>query len=138
MRIIQLQGKNLKEELNRFLVAYRTTPHSTTGKAPAELLYQRRIRSKLPELININRAMAATDTEDVRITDERKKRAGKEYGDSKRHARYTPIEIGDTVLVQQKEQNKLDSTYNPELYTVTERKGNEVTIGLVNRGSLIL
>ena len=24
--------------------------------------------------------------------------------------------------------NKLDSTYNPELYTVTERKGNEVTI----------
>ena len=29
---------------------YRSTPHSTTGVSPAEFLYYRKIRTKLPEL----------------------------------------------------------------------------------------
>lgn len=33
--------------LNEFLLAYRTTPHSTTGRTPSEMLYGRRIRTKL-------------------------------------------------------------------------------------------
>ena len=50
MRIVQSQGKDLKTELNKFLLAYRTTPHSTTGIAPAEMLFRRKIRTKLPEM----------------------------------------------------------------------------------------
>lgn len=33
--------------LNDFLLTYRTTPHSTTGRTPSEMLYGRRIRTKL-------------------------------------------------------------------------------------------
>ena len=29
---------------------YRSTPHSTTGLSPAELLFGRKIRTKLPQL----------------------------------------------------------------------------------------
>ena len=31
-------------------MAYRTTPHKVTGSCPAELLFNRRIRTKLPGL----------------------------------------------------------------------------------------
>lgn len=63
--------RNLKAELNRFLVAYRTTPQSITSKASAELLFQRRIRSKLSELIDVYSAVAGIDIEVVRIPKKR-------------------------------------------------------------------
>ncbi|KFD66223.1 hypothetical protein M514_10611, partial [Trichuris suis] len=38
---------NLELSLQRFLFSYRNTPHSTTGRAPAELLIGHRLRNKL-------------------------------------------------------------------------------------------
>ena len=35
MREAHAEGKNWREELNKFLLAYRSTPHSATGKSPA-------------------------------------------------------------------------------------------------------
>ena len=43
----------LREELNRFLLAYRSMPHSTTGKSPAELLFRRKLTTKMPDLVNV-------------------------------------------------------------------------------------
>ena len=39
IRVAHAEGKNWREELNKFLLAYRSTPYSTTGKSPAELLF---------------------------------------------------------------------------------------------------
>ncbi|KAL9968146.1 hypothetical protein ACROYT_G026481 [Oculina patagonica] len=50
LRIAQAEGRNWKSEMDNFLVMYRSTPHSTTGVSPAELLFGRRIRTKLPQL----------------------------------------------------------------------------------------
>lgn len=33
--------------LQRFLISYRNTPHSTTGRSPAELMFGRRLRTRL-------------------------------------------------------------------------------------------
>ena len=41
----------LKQKLARFLFSYRTTPHSTTGVSPAELLMNRKLKSAL-DLLN--------------------------------------------------------------------------------------
>ena len=43
-------GKVWKQELYRFLLQYRTTPHSTMKVAPCELLFNRSVRGKLPSL----------------------------------------------------------------------------------------
>ena len=37
----------LEDRISRFLFAYRTTPHTTTGVSPAELLMGRRLKTRL-------------------------------------------------------------------------------------------
>jgi hypothetical protein len=39
--------ESAEDDTNRFLLQYRTCPHTTTGKTPAELLQGRRLRSRL-------------------------------------------------------------------------------------------
>ena len=47
LRIAQAERKNWRHELLKFLIAYRSTPHSTTGASPAKLLYWRQIYTKI-------------------------------------------------------------------------------------------
>jgi hypothetical protein len=42
-------SKDWKGELFKFLLNYRVTCHATTGKCPAELLFNRTITTKLPQ-----------------------------------------------------------------------------------------
>nr|XP_006813361.1 PREDICTED: uncharacterized protein LOC102805368 [Saccoglossus kowalevskii] len=49
MRIAQAQGQDWKKELNKFLLAYRTTPHSTTGA----LCSKAHLNSSLSEILRV-------------------------------------------------------------------------------------
>lgn len=44
---IRKRTGSLHTRLQRFLLAYRSTPHSTTGQSPAELLFSRPLRTRL-------------------------------------------------------------------------------------------
>ena len=44
------ERKDPKEEISKFLLNYRNTPHSTTGETPSKLMMNRIIRTKLPSL----------------------------------------------------------------------------------------
>ncbi|XP_029209128.2 uncharacterized protein K02A2.6-like [Acropora millepora] len=46
LKIADAEGKRWKEELNKFLLAYRTTPHSSTGATPAFLMFGRELKTK--------------------------------------------------------------------------------------------
>ena len=49
IQITRQEGKNWKQEMQKFLRAYRATPHSTTHCAPAELMFNgRRYKTRLP------------------------------------------------------------------------------------------
>ena len=56
IRSVHTEGKTWKKHLHKFLLNYRTTPHCTTGFAPAELLFNRKVRNKLPQLTSSNQA----------------------------------------------------------------------------------
>ena len=45
LKTAQIQGRPWQQELNRFLLQYRTAPHSTTGVPPSELLFNRTVTS---------------------------------------------------------------------------------------------
>ena len=46
----KIQNGDLELRLQQFLLCYRVTPQSTTGRSPSELLYRRQIRTKLEQL----------------------------------------------------------------------------------------
>ena len=47
----KMEGGSVQTKLSRFLLSYRTTPHSTTGVPPAELLMKRRLHTQLNQLV---------------------------------------------------------------------------------------
>ncbi|CAB4021605.1 Transposon Tf2-9 poly, partial [Paramuricea clavata] len=112
LKAAKIEGRPWQQELNRFLLQYRTTPHSTTGVPPAELLFNRTAKGKLPVLqkrniINCHRQ--------ARQNEELKKECNKKYADNKRNVKKSDIKVGDRVLVKQK-QNKLTSQCNEVPY----------------------
>ncbi|GFN77938.1 Pol polyprotein [Plakobranchus ocellatus] len=48
IKAAQAEHKNWKQEMFKFLLAYRTTKHSNTGLAPAKVLFNRVVKNKLP------------------------------------------------------------------------------------------
>ena len=53
MGVFQAEGKKWRAKLNKFLLAYPSTNHTTTGVSPAELFFKRKLTTKLPELTEV-------------------------------------------------------------------------------------
>lgn len=124
LRIAQELGQDWRLELRKFLLAYHATNHSVTGRSPSELLYGRRIKSKLPEVPRF-----VSSNEEVEDRDRLNKEKGKQYADKTRRAHMNQISIGDYVYVKRmKKENKLCADYSPELYKVIDRVASRVTI----------
>jgi len=109
IKIAQIEKRNWKEELDSFLIMYRTTPHSTTGVSPAELLFRRKLRTRTPGIEEF-----PVEDQEVRDRDNEAKEKGKLYADEKRCARESDVKEGDTVLLRQERKNKLTPTFRPE------------------------
>ena len=45
-----VEKRDPRKMVSRYLMTYRATPHKVTGRSPAELLFNRKIRTKLPGL----------------------------------------------------------------------------------------
>ena len=102
---------------------YRSTPHSTTGVSPAELLFGRKIRTKLPQLQEF------TCDDEVRDHDSERKEKGKMYADCKRNACEHDIQKGAKVLLRQERDNKLSTPFKQVPFTVVQKNGNSVLVG---------
>lgn len=110
---------------------YRSSPHSITKKSPAEMMYGRVIRDKLPTM----HQPLDTD-EETRDTDRENKAKGKIYADKHRNAKPNDVKVGDIVLVKrQVVNNKLDSPFETTEYEVIKRSGSEVTVTSLATGS---
>ena len=68
MRLFQAEGKDWRVELNKFLLAYRSTNHTTTGVSPAELFLKRKLSTKLLDRL-----------ESLELTDVKEKETGVIY-----------------------------------------------------------
>lgn len=124
LQISQELGQDWRVELQRFLLTYRASIHSTTGRSPAELMFGRKIRTKLPQVTNFR-----LEDEETRDRDRIQKEKGKEYSDNKRRARIREIAVGDTVLLKRmKRDNKLSTEYMNEDFVVLSKRGADVTV----------
>ncbi len=109
----------LRDNLSRFLFQYRITPHSTTGISPAELLLNRRPRSKLDLVIpNLTQKVRAKQL---------KQKIGHDQ-----HALSRSFKVGDQVYVCDLPSKKdwvpgqIQSTAGPLSYNITLMTGQTV------------
>ena len=128
IRSAHAEGRSWMKCLYKFLLNYRTTPHSTTGCPPAELLFNRKVRNKLPHItaatLNDDKS---TNFKEVREKDRRAKLKMKTYADERTKAKSSDIKIGDTVLARQRKQNKFSTRFDPVPFQVVRIKGTMIT-----------
>ena len=134
IRAVHAEGKNWREELNKFLLPNRSTAYSTTGKSPAELLFRRVVNSKMLELMGLDDEEEDITDQGARDRDTQKKQANKDYVEKRFHARERDMQEGDWVLLEQKRQNKLSSSYEKEPYEVMTLYGDQVVLRSSNGG----
>ncbi|XP_062578034.1 uncharacterized protein K02A2.6-like [Saccostrea cucullata] len=125
IRIAQAESKNWKTEIRKYLFAYRTTPHTTTGVPPAELMFRRKLRTKLPQVENLQEN---DYDEGVRDKDAYSKYRNKIYIDEKRDAQECDLELGDSVLLKKATKDKMDTPYHVEPYTLVQKTGNSCVV----------
>lgn len=126
LQISNALGRDWHQDLQDYLVMYYTTPHSTTGRTPSELMHGRTIRSKIPTLQDIE---TTPTTSEVADRDRLQKQKGKENEDSRRGARSSSIDLGDKVLMKNLlPGNKLQTTFGSKEFKVIDRSGPRVTI----------
>jgi len=118
------EHKNWRQEMFKFLLAYRSTPHSSTGKAPAEVLFGRNLKTKLPE--PPLQAKAETDAT-IQQSDAIAKAKMKYHADNKVYVKPSGIQIGNTVLVKDTTSLRPSTPYEPIPYVVTDKKGSMIT-----------
>ena len=115
-----VEGRDPKKAINSYLLAYRAAPHLTTGKSPAEMLYNRQMKTKLPRMLQEGKVDKAT-----RERHDREKLKQKEQADKRRHAKEKHINPGDEIMIQRKK-TSLKTPWDPDTYRVTEVNGSQV------------
>eukprot|EP00794_Sanderia_malayensis_P019767 gene19767-biopygen16415 len=124
IRAAHVESRPWQQELSKFLLNYRSTPHSTTRVPPAQLLYNRKIQGKLPTLHKnsvVNRHKEAKDNQTLN------KEKARKYANERRRAKESHLQVGDTVLIKQTKTNKLSTNFGTTPYTVISVKGSRIT-----------
>ena len=102
---------------------YLANPHATTQFAPAQLLFGRKYRTRLPQLPY---SRIQEDICQALCCDEEQKGKQKERKDEKANVQPHIIEFADQVLIKQRP-SKSRPPHDPEPYTVTEVSGHQIT-----------
>ena len=123
MQTLYVEGKNWKHELNNFILAYRTTPHTTAKVPPCELLFNRKVKSQLPQL---KRSRIVNKHKCARENIEAREWSNKEYQDKKRGVKEADIKVGDTVTCKQTKVDKRTPMFSPEKFIVVKRRGTTI------------
>ena len=125
LKIANLSGRDYQRELKKYLLAYRSTPHSSTGVSPAKLMLGRELRTKLPCL---ERDLQSVMNEGVCDRDSLYKLKQKELADGRRGAVLRDISVGDKVMLRAEPKDKLSPTFDPQPYEVVSRGGSEIVV----------
>lgn len=124
-----------RSEMTQYLEMYNNTPHSTTGKSPNELLQNRRLRFKFPDVEDLSTAVSSTEYRD---RDTFNKFVGKEREDAKRNSRSSDIGPDDIVLLRNlNPTNKLSTSFLRDKFLVVDRRGTNVRVRSMDTGKSI-
>ena len=129
IKAAKVEGRNWRKELQAILRNYRTTPHATTGAAPAVLLLKQPVRNKLPQANHIDPV-----AEIVCERDSSQKLKMKAHADNKAYVKPCSISPDEAVLVKRPfSVSKGGAVYDPTPMIVVSKKGSMITAEGENR-----
>ena len=117
-------GKDPRREVNKFVMGYNSATHSSTGKAPVDLLMNRSVRTLLPGL---PQPLDEDRDRQVRETDRTKKEYNKEYKDRRTRAKEKKVRIGDEALIKQKK-TSIKPPFDPKPFQVKSVSKSRVNL----------
>jgi len=132
VRVSSVDNSNWKTTLHQFLRQYRATPHSSTKVSPFEALTGRKMNCGLPTLQPTPFAHSMPTHSIMSKNDDASKMKMKAYADARRRTAPCTLTPGTHVLVKQPKTNKLTPPFDPNPYTIVEKKGAMIT---ASRGS---
>ena len=112
LQIVQAENKPWRAELRKYLTAYRSIPHNTTGRSPAELRFNRKVKGKIPD-ISVDHAY----DHEVHDRDTEQKAKSKAYAYIHRRASPSNIELGDEC-----------TAFDPNPFKVISKTGNSLVV----------
>ena len=115
-------GLNYEVEIQKFLINFRNTPHRALGLSPSEIVFNRKLKTKLPQF-----SVQPIDKY-LRQRDKKYKLKNKQYADQKRRAKPCTLKHGDYVLLKRNSQNKEETAFYPTPAKVIRRKGSMITV----------
>ena len=116
------ENKDPKEEITKFLLAYRNTPHNSTGQTPASLMMERKIRTKLPTIIS---PPTSARHQSAQQKDKESKAKHKAYAYKHRRAWEKQFNVGDKILLKQKK-TTVKPPFDPDYYIVKEIRSTKI------------
>lgn len=124
LKIAKLGKASWKRSLRNHIIAYNNRIHTTTGKAPSELMTGRKLRGRIIDL----ETLPNNGDDDWKLNDATNKLKAKIYADQRRKARPSLLKQNDLVMLQSQESGKLKPTFDPVKYRVLEKRGSEVLV----------
>lgn len=115
MRVVHAEGRDWRMELNNFLLAYSSIPHTTTSKSPDELLYGRKMSTTLLMVADLEE-FEELGYQQTRDRDAVKKQIGADYVDKRHYATEKCAQERDLVLLEKRKENKLSFHNENEPY----------------------
>ena len=118
-----MERKTWKQEMYKFLRNYRATPHTSTKTSPANALFGRPMKTRLPQL---GKEPESSD-DFIRGNDDLAKLKMKYFAELKSDFKPIQLKKDDTVLLKNEYKSKRFPPYDPSPYQVGEKKGSMVT-----------
>ena len=119
-----IEKKDPKKKVQEYLAQYKAAPHKTTGRSPFEIMFNRKMKTKLPQ---IKKKKESEMDKEIREKHDREKDKQKSYADKKRRNEEKEVKEGDKVLIK-RTKTTTKSPWDPEAYKVKEVKGDRLKL----------
>ena len=121
LKAAKAPNRSCQQEINKLLLKYRATPHSSTGISPADLLLGRNIKTWLPQVI------LRTNNTQVHLKDTKIKHKMKKFADSKTYVHESPPQVCDAVILKHEGIKRSDLPHDEKLLKINGKKGSMIT-----------
>lgn len=125
------ENKNWRNELETFLLHFRATDHCTTGVSPAKLMFNRELKTKLPQI------EMPVHTTKLREHDRNQKQKMKMYADKTKSPSYGKFSVGQSVLIRKYNKHKMSQNWEDSVFKVLRQTGTSLKLQSEHGGNIL-